>query len=128
MRPTVFRASVGLVKAAFFPVAVRGGLGQRDNALSRLAAQIKMAVGASERAFANPFIAPNQVPGPELLANPALAIRVAVEVLTHPHHTAMMVDHVLVRIDLPGLERASGLGDLEQNAADPVAGRDVHPA
>ena len=26
MRPTVFRASVGLVEAAFFPVAVRGGL------------------------------------------------------------------------------------------------------
>jgi len=69
-----------------------------------------MAVGASERAFAHPFVAPNQVPGFELLANPAFAIRVPVEVLTHSHHAAMMIDHVLVGVGLPGLERAAAAG------------------
>src|ERR1019366_2090540 len=85
-----------------------------------------MAVGASDRAFAHPFVAPNQVSGFELLANPAFAIRVPVEVLTHSHHAAMMIDHVLVGVGLPGLERAAGLRNLEQIAANAVAGRDVH--
>src|ERR1017187_179029 len=126
MRPTILRASIGLVKTALFLVAVWGSLDQRNDALSCLAAEIEMAVGASERAFAYAFVAPNQPSGLEFLADPALAIRVAVEVLTHSHHAAVMVDHALIGINLPGLEGATGLGDLEQIAADAVAGRDVH--
>src|ERR1043166_4529304 len=91
MRPAVLRAALGLVEAAAFLVSVRRGFDERDGALLALAAAVEMPVGVTDRAFADSLVAPLDVAALELLADPSLAVREAVEVIAEEDHAAVVV-------------------------------------
>src|SRR5262249_39935406 len=70
------------------------------------------------------LLLPNRRASLEILAGPAFAVRIAVDVIAHFHDAAMMIHHNFVGIDLRGGERTS-FGHSKQVAARAVAGRDI---
>src|SRR5438477_12517150 len=102
--------------------AVGCGFDQNGRALV-LTITVEMAVGVGQGAFAKPlFLLPNNAAGLELLADPPCAIRVAVEIFIHPDHSAVVIHHVLVRVNLLAPEGPVGIGgDLQECAPGSVA-------
>src|SRR6185295_5944872 len=109
----------------FEPLRCR--LDQHHSALAAFAAKIKMAVGAGERPLSQfvPLL-PDRRAGFEILADPAFAVRIAVEKVAHTNDTAMMIDHDFVRVNLPGVEPRALFRDFEKIAADAIAGGHVN--
>ena len=101
-------------------------LDQRDFA-GFLVEAVQHAVGVVDRALAEALVAPDLLAGHQILADPAVAVRMAVDVPVDPHHAAVMVLHHLVVL-VDGLDRVPVVGDLHQLAADAVARRGVHVA
>src|SRR5689334_1623193 len=99
MWPTVLFAAIRLWKSAFLFVGFGRGLDQRNRPLP-FVPQIKMAIGIGDGAFAEFLIAPDHLARLKLLANPSFSIRIAVEMIAVKNHTAMMIHHHIVRIDL----------------------------
>src|SRR6266436_2074941 len=88
-----------------------------------------MAVGIDQRAFAEFFfVLPLGFAGLEILAGPAFAFGIAVEIIAHLDDAAMMVGHDFVRIDLLSGELAAAGRDFEKVAAHAVAGTDIDEA
>src|SRR5262249_40531365 len=110
--------------ALLFPT-IRRGVEQHRCTLV-FAVAVEPAVRVGQRAFAELPLLAADVSGEKVLTDPALALRVAVEVFADEHHAAVVVDHVLVGVDLLGLERAAGVrADLEEGTAGSVARTDV---
>jgi len=128
VRPALLAAAVGRSEAALLDVAGGSGFQEGYHAFFGFLATVETAVGVEERAFAQfALLLPPGFAGLEVLARPALAIGVTIEMLAHFDHAAMMVHHDLVGIHLRGRELAS-FGHFEKVAADAVAGGDIHVA
>src|SRR5437773_3719070 len=79
VRPAILVRSLRLREPPVFFVAVGPGLDQRDGAALAFLTQIQMAVGINQRAFAQfVFFLPLDLAGLEVLAGPALAVRIAI--------------------------------------------------
>ena len=62
-----------------------------------LAAEVKMAIGVCDRAFAGfVLLLPDGLACLEVLAGPAFVVRKAVKVFTNPHDASVMINHHLV--------------------------------
>src|ERR1035437_7356268 len=94
MGPTVFVAAVGLVEAAFFRPARGCRIEQHHGSRSAFSAEIEYTARACERALSQfLFFPPYHFAGLEVLAKPAFAIGMAVELVAHLHHAAVLVFH-----------------------------------
>src|ERR1035441_9384238 len=122
--PRFLVAAVRLLEAAMFLEAVGRSFNQDHRALV-LRAQVEPAIGIEDRAFARRGALPFGLAGLEILAGPALVIRMAIDKIVHLDDAAVLIAQHLVGIDLLGGELAAGVADLEQGAADAVGGGDI---
>src|SRR5262249_45199137 len=116
-------------KATVFLPALRRRLDE-DHLAALLAVAIQLVLGAGQAALAElALLGPNNLARLEILANPALAIGIAVDVSLVEHHAAVVVDHVRVGVDFLGLEAVRAIArELDQVTAGAVAGGDVDVA
>ena len=121
MGPALAVTATGLVKASGFFVSVRAGLDQGHRSLPAFAPQIEMAIGKTDGPLLQlGLLFPECFACLEILARPALAIGIPVNIRSNPDHATMMICHQPILVDLFGLELPVGRGDLEQVAANPV--------
>src|SRR5438094_4893717 len=89
------RLRIKLEPAVLFPTFGRR-FSEHDRAAVFLQT-VQHPIRAAERSFAEGlFLAPDLLAGLEILAQPAHAVRVAVEIIAHQHDTAVMIFHLLV--------------------------------
>src|SRR5262249_17672258 len=100
MRPAILATASRRGEAPFLDKAFRGGFEQRHDAVFRFFTTIEAAVRGGDRAFVElALLLPDRLARLEILAGPAFAVRVAVEVIAQFHDAAMMIHHDLVGID-----------------------------
>src|ERR1019366_8642823 len=122
--PRFLVAAVRLLEAAMFLEAF-GRSFNEDHCALVLRAQVEPAIGIEDRALARRGALPLGLAGLEVLTRPALVVRMAIDKIAHLDDAAVLVAQHLVGIDLLGGERAAGVADLEQVAADAVGGSDI---
>src|ERR1017187_1419327 len=127
VRPRFLVTAVGLLEAAAFLETVGRGFTQGHCALV-LRAQVKPVIGINDRTFAQLIVLPLGGARLEVLAGPALVIRMAIDKIADLDDPAVLVAQDLIGIDLFGGELPAGFGDLEQITADAVAGADIDVA
>src|ERR1035441_7363621 len=113
VRPGFLVAAVGLLEAAMFLEAVGRGFNEDHRALV-LRAQVKPVIGINDRPFAQLIVLPLGGARLEVLAGPALVIRMAIDKIADLDDAAVLVAQNLIGIDLFGGELPAGFGDLEQ--------------
>src|SRR5207237_859410 len=92
-----------------------------------LAITIEVTVGIGQRTLGQfiPLL-PDKTAGLEVLAHPALAIRVAVQVVPQQDDTSVVIHHILVGVNLLALQQAVAPGAyLEKGAAHAVSGTHI---
>src|SRR5688572_28086953 len=87
---------------------------------------IQAPIGISHRAFGNLAVAPQNLPGLDVLATKALLRARAKHMLAHAHHIAVMVAQVVAGVDLFDDELIIRPLDLDDVVAIGSTDRDMH--
>src|SRR5258706_5925450 len=85
-----------------------------------------MAIGVADGSFAHPFVLPCRIATLQLLASPAFAFRVSIEVVVNANYSSVMVGYDFVGVNLLRRKLAAPLRDFEKIAANPVSGSDIN--